>query len=174
VALRSPDEGVLISDLLRRELAPYRVRGRATLEGGPVRLTPAAAQSLSMVLHELATNAAKYGSLSRAGGKLFVTWSLLDNSNLSLVWKEATEDGGGGMPRREEGFGSMLLRRLISDLGGSFARRWDEAGMVATIVLGAAYVAPPRRRRGPRPQLTAANTRSETPDRSDARKEAWR
>ena len=184
VALRSAGEGVILSDLVRRELAPYRVRGRAVLEGGPTRLTSIAAQALSMVLHELATNAAKYGSLSRPGGRLFVSWSLTDDGDLRLVWKEAAEDSGGERrgPGREEGFGSMLLRRLIDDLGGSFERRWDEAGMTATIVLGAVHVAPPRRRRGVAPERVAEKTRSAGAGRRSERaaartasgKEAWR
>jgi ribosome-associated protein len=151
VALRSSEEGVLVADLLRRELAPYRAPGRALLRGGAARLTSTAAQSLSMVLHELATNAAKYGALSGAdGGRLTVAWSPTDSGGLQIVWTEQTEGGckGKANPGRDSGFGSMLLKRLIGELGGSFTRRWDEAGMTATIVLGAAHVVRVGRRRG--------------------------
>jgi PAS domain S-box-containing protein len=182
VALRSAGQGVLVSDLVRRELAPYRVRGRAQLEGDPTRLNSNAAQALSMVLHELATNAAKYGSLSRAGGRLFVSWSVTDGGGLRLVWQETAETGPEDRrgPSGEEGFGSMLLRRLIDDLGGSFSRRWDEPGMTATIVLGSVHVIPPRRRRGSDPlaEKKSPGKQGRAARRSAARtespKEAWR
>jgi two-component sensor histidine kinase len=111
-------------------VAPYR-HDQITLDGGPVRLTPKAALTLSMVLHELATNAAKYGALSVPEGRLAICWSvdMEDGArHLKLVWQET---GGPEVaaPTRK-GFGSKLIERSIAqDLGGVAESSFDPAGL---------------------------------------------
>jgi two-component sensor histidine kinase len=88
--------------------------------------------ALALVIHELATNAAKYGALSAAEGRVEVRCSA-DEATATIVWRET---GGPAVrrPDKGEGFGSLLVRRSISDqLGGSLETEWDEAGVKVTI-----------------------------------------
>jgi PAS domain S-box-containing protein len=97
--------------------APYQLDGseRLVCSGGPVRLPPQKALLLAMVMHELATNAAKYGSLSVPDGKLNLTWTTLNGAcdrRLLIDWRES-----GGPPVRKpkrQGFGSRLADRAIT------------------------------------------------------------
>ncbi len=107
---------------------------RFRLRGPAVRLAPQEALALSMALHELATNAAKYGSLSVAGGHVELTWDVSDErdperpARLSLCWQER-----GGPPVEQpvrQGFGSRLMRGLAQELGGAATADWRRAGLV--------------------------------------------
>ncbi|UES49576.1 sensor histidine kinase [Roseibium aggregatum] len=80
------------------------------IEGDPHSITADAAQNLGLALHELTTNAAKYGALSVLGGKLSVSWTTVDGK-IRLVWKE--RGGPEVVPPRRNGFGRMLLERLV-------------------------------------------------------------
>ena len=109
-------ESAGVQEVLQGELAPYASGGRIAIRGEPVRLTPRAALALGLVLHELATNAAKYGALSNSDGLVTVGWTRSDD-RLELVWQES-----GGPPVRpppRKGFGSRLIDRSVSgDLQG--------------------------------------------------------
>ena len=102
--------------------APYSdgAGDRVRLEGGSVKLAPRAALMLAMVLHELATNAAKYGALSTVKGALAVSWTVVESGGhrLCIDWRES-----GGPPVQEpksRGFGTRLVERGISgELKGS-------------------------------------------------------
>ncbi|GGC39891.1 hypothetical protein GCM10011504_17860 [Siccirubricoccus deserti] len=107
---------------------------RVDVMGPALTVSPAAAQALSMTLHELATNATKYGALSTPGGHVSVAWQVEGAGGwLRLRW---TEDGGPpvvGVPERR-GFGSRVIEATVKgQLGGRVDRRWDEAGLVCTI-----------------------------------------
>jgi len=82
--------GILLSDLVGRELAPYTSRGNTEIDGPKVTLSAEAGQAVSMVLHELATNAVKHGALSTHGGRIFVRWFLNGDANawLRIEWQE--------------------------------------------------------------------------------------
>jgi two-component sensor histidine kinase len=82
---------------------------------------------LALLLHEFATNAAKYGALSSPTGRIDITWSV-EKGELLLTW---TEQGG---PRLEqmaggEGFGSWLARATVGQLGGEISRDWKPEGL---------------------------------------------
>jgi PAS domain S-box-containing protein len=114
--------GVGLTDLVRDQLAPYATDANMTISGTNVRLTAAATQAVAMVLHELVTNAAKYGALSTPGGRVSVSWDRRPNAdataNLKIVWREL-----GGPPIAagiQPGYGTSLIRDLIPhELGGT-------------------------------------------------------
>lgn len=113
------DGGGRLSALLEAELSPYRGSAEVIALAGPEVILDARAYSvMALVLHELATNAAKYGALSRAGGKLTVSWSLDAGMACDINWVESA-----GPPVRapsRSGFGSVLIDRSIPfDLGGT-------------------------------------------------------
>jgi light-regulated signal transduction histidine kinase (bacteriophytochrome)/CheY-like chemotaxis protein len=125
------DGGGALLDLLSAELTPYRNEGTTiTLDGPNVTLDARAYSVMALVLHELSTNAAKYGALSRAGGALDVRWSLDGVGGFDLVW---TESGGPKVraPSRQ-GFGTVLIDRSVPfDLGGESTVDYIESGLVA-------------------------------------------
>jgi len=102
-------EGVSVDGLLREELEAYnQASGVVSLAGADAVLTPKSALALSLALHELATNAAKFGSLTTDGGHVAVRWHLRDDGGLGLSW---TESGGPVVePPTRRGFGSSLIR----------------------------------------------------------------
>jgi two-component sensor histidine kinase len=135
----SPGKGkseALVGDLLSVLLAPYDGMGDFT---GRVRVSvpkmivgEASATTLALVVHELATNALKYGSLSAAGGMLDLSCDI-DGRDLVIIWTEA---GGPPVfaPVSKGGFGSKLLKRGISgQLGGSIAFDWRREGVIITL-----------------------------------------
>jgi PAS domain S-box-containing protein len=130
---RAGDQGASLRDLVEQEVAPFAPTGselgRLVVDGEPVRVTPKAAQALTMVLHELATNAAKYGAFSSASGSLRVAWHIdLERNVLSIAWLET---GGHyrGQPRTT-GFGTRLIDINIEhELGGSIERTWKKTGL---------------------------------------------
>ena len=109
--------------------------GRFAIDGEPLRLTPRAALALALALHELGTNAAKYGALSVDGGRVAIGWRL-DGGRLRLEWKERAARRSSEPSRR--GFGSRLIERgLDADLGGAPPARF-RAGRAALPDRGAA------------------------------------
>ncbi len=133
---RSSWAGADLRTILTRELRPYGV-DRAELNGGPVRLAPRAAVALGMVAHELATNAAKFGALSNADGKVSAMWRLeagQSGRTLKLDWREY----GGPMvsPPGRRGFGSRLIAMsLEGELGGKTDLRYDADGLKCDITI---------------------------------------
>jgi PAS domain S-box-containing protein len=114
--------GADLTALVRKQLAPYATDANITIAGPDIMLSASATQALAMVLHELITNAAKYGALSIAGGRVSVSWERkLPGSaaaSLALVWREM-----GGPPvaaAKRSGYGASLIRELIPhELGGN-------------------------------------------------------
>jgi PAS domain S-box-containing protein len=112
--------GVGLIDLIRDQLAPYTTETNSAISGPDVILTSAEAQAVAMVMHELVTNAAKYGALSRPDGRVVVTWDRANpnaSALLKITWREL-----GGPPIAgpvQPGYGSNLIRDLVPhELGG--------------------------------------------------------
>jgi PAS domain S-box-containing protein len=116
-------QGVDFGDLVRHQLAPYATDANMMIGGPQITLTSEATQAVAMVLHELVTNAAKYGALSSPGGQVSVTWDSQPNGSdaaatLTIDWRES-----GGPPitaPTKSGYGTSLIRDLIPhELGGA-------------------------------------------------------
>jgi two-component sensor histidine kinase/CheY-like chemotaxis protein len=127
-------EGADVRHLILEELEPYHCgnQQRVTTTGPSLVLMPEQAQLVAMAVHELATNAAKYGSLSVETGKVDVSWSILDGT-LFLNWAES--HGPKVTPPEKFGFGT----KIISSLGGSHRGRthfgWRPSGLNFTLEL---------------------------------------
>ena len=128
-------EGANLSRLIEEELAPYRTQddGRIVAHGPAVVLQPAVAQTLALALHELATNAAKYGALSVPAGRVRVEWDLTQAS-LSLTWAES---GGPAVARpAAQGFGTKLIRlSMQGQLNGKVDFDWRPSGLFCQIAI---------------------------------------
>jgi two-component sensor histidine kinase len=102
------------------------------IDGPKHLLEPMTAQAVAVTVHELATNAVKYGALSVPGGQVQVAWSCEPNGRLVLRW---TEKGGPPVkPPTRTGFGTRAIERLIrSQLKGETSFDWNAAGLACTI-----------------------------------------
>lgn len=133
---RSPSGAVGLRDLISAQLEAF-VAGHETrleLRGADVRVSPTTAQSLGLVLHEMATNAAKYGAWSAAEGRVQVDWSQKDEGGLVITWIE--RGGPPPKPQEQAGFGSSLIEMMIErTLGGTVTRDYRPAGLAATFTL---------------------------------------
>jgi PAS domain S-box-containing protein len=112
---RSHWQGADVAELVRTVLAPCGRDGNTVIDGPQLDLAPDAAQTVAMVLHELATNAAKYGALSNRIGQVSVRWRLQSNGTelpgLVLEWREAGGPDVG--PAGASGYGTSVIRDLI-------------------------------------------------------------
>lgn len=126
--------GADVLRLILEELAPYRRDGsqQVTAIGPSIMITPENAQTVAVALHELATNAAKYGALSRETGRVDVRWSFADGL-LSLVW---TETGGPPVePPKSRGFGTKIITATFGRGEGQARFDWRPGGLQCTIIL---------------------------------------
>ena len=115
-------KGIPLAELVRRELSPYTLATNMRIEGSDDILTAEAGQAIAMVLHELATNAAKFGALSVAGGQVSVSWRHRHDGHagkgLSISWEES--GGPKVMPQSQLGYGTSVVCDLIPyELGGT-------------------------------------------------------
>lgn len=123
------DQTVDFADLIGKVIAPYKSSSeRCELTGGTMVLPGKHAVPLGLVLHELVTNAVKYGAWSQAGGLLRVTWSHA-GGQARVVWEEHGVATSAPEPGRE-GFGSALIRSSERQLDGTIERRFGESGIV--------------------------------------------
>ena len=128
--------GIGLSELLAAVLAPFRSadESRVSISGPAILLPARAVVPLSMVLHELATNAVKYGALSTRRGHLDIIWQLAGgvDRSVELVWQE--RDGPAVNASASAGFGTKLINRVSShDLDGKTEINFDSAGVRCTI-----------------------------------------
>ena len=124
-------EGAELRALLLPELVAVYGEERIHLRGPEVQLNAKAVLAVSMTIHELATNAAKYGALSNDDGQLSVSWSKVDEGDgetLVLRWKES--DGPPVSPPTHRGFGSTLIHSTIADsLSGEVNKTFHADGI---------------------------------------------
>jgi two-component sensor histidine kinase len=137
---RSRGKGASLGDLVRGELKPYATGTNTAVEGRAVHLSPEASHAVGMVIHELTTNAAKHGALSRSGGQVSVRWTLTaDQGRASMLRIEWNEMGGppNSAPTRQ-GYGSEVIQDLLTfEFGGKVDVVFADAGFRCTIELPA-------------------------------------
>jgi len=133
-------EGVSIEQLMREELEPYmQGANRIVLRGPALLLLPKSALSLSLTVHELVTNAAKFGALRSEAGSIAIEWAHAAEGGFDLSWREA--GGPPVTPPTRRGFGSMLIERALAmETGGRASLRFLPAGVVCEMYLPAASV----------------------------------
>jgi len=126
--------GAELSAIATQELAPYSQSGkRVLIDGAQILLEPGIAQAIAMTLHELATNAAKYGALSQPKGQLSLQWSQEADGKLYLFW---TETGGPDVQQpTQNGVGVGMIEGMISHLKGTVRFDWRKEGLVCEIMV---------------------------------------
>jgi PAS domain S-box-containing protein len=124
-------ESANLAELADEALSPFRSSGNIELASEPVRVVPELAQSLALILHELATNAVKYGALSTPRGKVKLQWSRLSAGQLRLVWQEF--GGPRASPPTRKGFGLTILQTAAADLGAVANSDFRAEGFVYTL-----------------------------------------
>jgi two-component sensor histidine kinase len=126
--------GADLRALALQELSPYCTgdQGRARIEGSAILLEPSTAQIVGVCLHELATNAAKYGALSRPQGRLRIAWTRTSVGRVVLTWRET---GGPPVSRpTRQGFGTRVMKRMIEgQLKGEMRFDWRQDGLACQI-----------------------------------------
>jgi two-component sensor histidine kinase len=126
----------LIGAVVDAELAPYRQTDehRITIEGPDIPLAPNDALSLGLAVHELATNAAKYGALTKPGGEVSVVWNLATPRLVRLEWRER-----GGPPvkaTRGRGFGTDLIEKIVAnELDNPVNLTFGEEGVTCSLMI---------------------------------------
>ena len=134
ILTKSNWEGAEIGDVVQRSVEPHAGPERIQVHGPSIWLSPKAALAIALGMHELATNAAKYGALSNGTGQVAVTWSVdgPQPGTLNLQWAES-----GGPPVKKptrKGFGSRLIERnLAHDLDGPSRIDYRPEGVICTI-----------------------------------------
>jgi two-component sensor histidine kinase/CheY-like chemotaxis protein len=133
-------EGANLKEIVEEEMAPYRSHDdqRVTISGPSIVLRPASAQSAALALHELATNAAKYGALSRPEGSLRLAWTV-DDDCVDLRW---TETGGPATSApKTMGFGLKIVRSCIEEqANGTVDCDWRPEGLACVLRIPAAQI----------------------------------
>jgi PAS domain S-box-containing protein len=137
-------KGISLRELARRELAPYATGNNTEIDGPEVVLRAEAAQAMAMVLHELATNAAKYGALSTGSGRVSIQWDRPSNGHdrpqLALVWREI-----GGPPVVDPGkpsYGTSTIRDVVPyEFGGKVDLVFAPEGVRCRLELPAQWLA---------------------------------
>jgi PAS domain S-box-containing protein len=135
VLTRESWEGADLRDIVMGAVEAHGGANRFAISGPPVWLKPSLSLSLALALHELATNAAKYGALALEGGSVAITWEASDTPeewSLTLKW---VERGGPAVAEpSHQGFGSRLIKRSLSaELGGEATLDFRPEGLVCTM-----------------------------------------
>jgi two-component sensor histidine kinase len=126
-----------LREVVRGALAPHGGDDstRFSIDGPDMRLQPKAALALGMAVHELATNAAKYGALSNATGRIRVAWEFGRSADIGRLCLRWSESGGPPVePPRRQGFGSLMIQRGVThDLGGAVDLLYEPGGVVCAM-----------------------------------------
>ena len=127
-------QGADLGGLVQEELAPYRSSDptRVSSRGPRILLQPTTAQTLALALHELVTNAAKYGALSSPTGRVALTWEMQQAGTLALAWQEV--DGPAATQPHKVGFGmKLVIASIEGQLGGKVQFDWRSEGLRCAI-----------------------------------------
>ncbi|MFC5086574.1 PAS domain-containing sensor histidine kinase [Microvirga arabica] len=137
VLTRESWEGALLHEIVGDVIEPYGNgrEGRIRVQGGRVHLVPRMALALSMAVHELATNAVKYGALSNAAGEVHLSWMVDHTKSPPLLLLRWQETGGPRVTRpTRKGFGSRLIERsLAHDLNGEVGIEYAPTGLICSV-----------------------------------------
>jgi PAS domain S-box-containing protein len=127
--------GAELSAIATQELAPYSEihEKRVLIDGPQILLEPGVAQAIAVTLHELATNAAKYGALSQPNGQVCLKWSHAADDRLRLLWTE--RNGPAVQEPTRNGVGSRIIEGMITQLNGEVRFDWRKEGLVCEIIL---------------------------------------
>jgi two-component sensor histidine kinase len=129
--------GANLNELITTSITPHAPMERFQISGEKVWLSPNVALSFALALHELTTNAIKYGALSNANGRVSISWRLVDQKpqpRLELEWRE--EGGPNVGPVERKGFGTQLLERIFnSDSGGRVVLTFEKSGLVCAFMV---------------------------------------
>lgn len=123
-------EGGRLEDVVRQELEALCANDAIEIRGPEVALSPEQVQPISMLLHELATNANKYGAWSRVDGRVSVTWTLAERQVI-LQWRET--GGPKVVAPTREGFGTSLKSSVVRQILGTITRTWEPSGLVVEV-----------------------------------------
>jgi PAS domain S-box-containing protein len=125
-------KGAQLRQVVDQSVAPFRTTDRIDVGGPDTRVSPKQALALALALHELGTNAMKYGALSNQEGRITLAWSV-DAALLHMSWRES--GGPEVVPPTRTGFGTRLIERSLSnDLGGEARILYLPAGVVAQMI----------------------------------------
>jgi two-component sensor histidine kinase len=134
--------GASLRMLVEQQLGAHadRFGDQIAIEGEDVMLKPEAVHNLGLALHELATNAQKYGSLSRPSGQIRIRWQVCEEaSNLKLVWQE--RGGPPVVPPERSGFGRAMIETVVGQaLEGNVRLSFPAKGVRCEIVIPAAQI----------------------------------
>lgn len=127
--MEAQGQGARLREILATELAPYEP-SRVAVEGPVILLPPKLATMMALLVHELSTNAAKYGALSSKTGQVSISWSL-SGSHLRLEWRES----GGPIVANpiHRGFGTRLLSRALDQFGGTVETKFEPTGLICKL-----------------------------------------
>ena len=131
LVLKSESKGVEISEIINNELGPYGIPSQIRLSGGSLVLPPMLALSLTLIVHELSTNAAKYGALSSPLARIDINWTT-DDTQVQVIW---TESGGPPVHNPDhKGFGSELIQHALVPFHGKVEPEFTPDGIKCKIV----------------------------------------
>jgi PAS domain S-box-containing protein len=134
---KQSDRTITLTELVQTIVSPYvaEENARVTINGPDVSIRGNAVMSMALLLHEIATNAAKYGALSSQRGRVDVRWSV-SNGKLFLAWRERGGPALYGQPDNE-GFGGLLARVTVTgQLEGQISRDWNQEGLTVNVSAG--------------------------------------
>ena len=131
--------GASLRDLIQGEISAFDGAGRCSLDGPDLDVAPTQVQAISLILHELTANAAKYGALSQPAGAIRITWSEMKSGGVLIEWSERGCHNVTAPSRR--GFGSRLIAATLGhQIEGDLKSIWRPEGVLHEIVLGPAAV----------------------------------
>ncbi len=156
--LASQGNGARLHDIILAEVSPYKAEARSELTGPEVILPPKLALVMALLLHELATNAAKYGAFSTSAGKVSISWSI-DRGHLEFLWRES--GGPAVMPPTRRGFGTRLFMRALEPFGGTADAEFLPTGLMCSLLLPLTQFSA-----GSAPEATRAAFREVTTERA--------